>query len=343
MQFTLFELAEHTGARLSGSGDVVIDKVADITDGEQGSIVFVSNTRYTRHLETTAASAVIITEPMREHCEKPALITDNPRAVFSRIALLLNPLPRVEPWISPDAVIAEDAHIDPSARVEACVVVQQGVKIGPGSWVSPGCVLEKNVSIGANTRLFANVTIGEDCVIGDNTILHSGVVIGADGFGFVWDRDAYLKVPQLGSVHIGDDVEIGANTSIDRGAIGDTVIENGVKIDNQIQLGHNDHVGEHTTISGLTGVAGSVKIGKKCVIGGGVGIGDNLEIADNVVLAGRSNVAKSIKEPGMYASVIPVVEAGVWRRILGRIKQLDQLAGRVRALELKNKSNNTGD
>ncbi len=337
MQFTLFELAEKTGASLSGSGDIIIDKVADITSGEKGSIVFVSNTKYTKYLESTDAAAVIITEKMRQNCNKPALVTDNPRAVFSRIALLLYPPAGVDPWISPHAVIAEDAEIDPSARIEACVVIQAGVTVGPGTWISPGCVLEKHVSIGANTRLFANVTIGEDCIIGHNNILHSGVVVGADGFGFVWDGDAYVKVPQLGKVRIGNDVEIGANTSIDRGAIGDTIIENGVKIDNQIQLGHNDHVGEHTTISGHTGIAGSVKIGKNCIIGGGVGIGDNLEIADNVILTGRSSVPNSIKEPGIYASVVPIVEAGKWRRILGRIKQLDQLAKRIKALELKNK------
>lgn len=337
MQFTLLELAEKTGAVLSGPGDIIIDKVADITDGLDRSIVFVSNPRYTRYLKNTGAAAVIVTEAMLEHCDKPALVTDNPRAAFSRVALLLNPLPDVEPWVSPHAVVDDDADIDPSARIEACVVVKKGVKIGPGTWISPGCVLEENAAIGAHTRLFANVTVGEGCSVGNSTIVHSGVVIGADGFGYVWDRDAYVKVPQLGSVRIGDNVEIGANTSIDRGAIGDTIVENGVKIDNQIQLGHNDHVGEHTTISGHTGIAGSVKIGKNCVIGGGVGIGDNLEIADNVVLTGRSSVPNSIKEPGMYASVMPAVEARKWRRIIGWIKQLDELAKRIKALELKNK------
>jgi len=337
MQYTLSELAEQTGAGLSGSGDIIIEKVADITSGEQGSIVFVSNAKYTKHLKTTDASAVIITDKMLQSCDKPALVTENPRVVFSKVALLLNPLPKVEPWISPHAVIAEDADVDPSSRIEACVVIQSGVSIGPGTWLSPGCVLEKNVRIGANTRLFANVTIGEGCTVGDNTILHSGAVIGADGFGFVWDQDAYMKVPQLGSVCIGNSVEIGANTTIDRGAIGDTIVEDGVKIDNLVQLGHNDHVGEHTTMSGQSGISGSVKIGRKCVIGGGVGIGDNLEITDNVILAGRSNVANSIKEPGMYAAVIPVVEARKWRRILARIKQLDELAKRIKALESKNK------
>jgi len=336
MRYTLSELAEATGSVLSGSGEIIIEKVADIYNGEQGSIVFVSNAKYAKHLETTAASAVIITEKMLQACDKPALVTDIPRVVFSKVALLLNPLPKVEPWISPHAVIAEDADVDPSARIEACVVIQSGVSIGPGTWLSPGCVLEKDVKIGANTRLFANVTVGEGCTIGDNSILHSGAVIGADGFGFVWDQDAYMKVPQLGSVRIGNDVEIGANTTIDRGAIGDTIVENGVKLDNLVQIAHNDHVGEHTTMSGQSGLAGSVKVGRKCIIGGGVGVADNLEIADNVILAGRSNVANSIAEPGMYAAVIPVVEARKWRRILGRIKQLDELAKRIKALELQN-------
>lgn len=336
MPYTLSELAEETGARLYGSGDVIIDRVADITDGIEGSIVFVSDSRYAKHLQTTAATAVIATEEILQGYNRPALVTENPRVIFSRIALLLNPVPAVKPWISPHAVIADDAVIDSSARIEACVVIQSGVSIGAGAWISPGCVVEKNVRIGANTRLFANVTIGEGCSVGDNNILHSGVVIGADGFGFVWDQNSYMKVPQLGSVQIGNDVEIGANTTIDRGAIGNTVVEDGVKIDNQIQLGHNDHVGEHTTISGHTGIAGSVKIGRNCVIGGGVGIGDNLEIADRVILTGRTNVANSIKEPGMYASVIPAIAAGKWRRILARIKQLDDLAKRIKALESKN-------
>jgi UDP-3-O-[3-hydroxymyristoyl] glucosamine N-acyltransferase len=299
MQYTLSALAEKTGAGLSGSGDIVVEKVSDITSGEQGSIVFVSNTKYTRHLKTTAASAVIITDKMLQVCDKPALVTDNPRAVFAKIALLLNPLPVVEPWISPHAVIADDAEV--------------------------------------NTRLFANVTIGEGCTIGDNNILHSGAVIGADGFGFVWDQDSYIKVPQLGSVNIGNNVEIGANTAIDRGAIGDTIIEDGVKLDNLVQLGHNVHIGEHTTMSGQCGVAGSAKVGKKCILGGDVAISDNIEIADNVILTGRSSVSNSISESGMYSSAVTVVEARLWRRILGRIKQLDELAKRIKALESTNK------
>jgi UDP-3-O-[3-hydroxymyristoyl] glucosamine N-acyltransferase len=335
MPFTLYELADITGAGLSGPGETIIDSVADITNGKAGSIVFVSNTKYTKYLRDTGASAIIASEKMLAGCQKPALVTEQPRVVFSKIAQLLNPPPEIQPCISPHAVIAENADIDPSARIEACVVVQSGVSIGAGTWVSPGCVIEKNARIGVNTRLFANVTVGENCTVGDHSVLHSGAVIGADGFGFVWDKDAYIKVPQLGCVQIGNDVEIGANTTIDRGTIGNTIVENGVKIDNLVQLGHNVHIGEHTAISGQSGLAGSVKLGRKCIVGGGVAISDNLEIADNVTLAGRSNVANSIKEPGIYASVIPVVEAGKWRRILTRIRQLDDLARRIKALESK--------
>jgi len=337
MAFTLQQLADNTGARLAGSGDVLIESVADIAGGKVGSIIFAASGKYAKYLNTTDASAVIASENILAGCDKPGLVTDHPRVVFAKIAALLHPAPEVRPWISPDAVIADDADIDASARIEACVVVQAGASIGPGTWISPGCVIEDNVRIGANVRLYANVTIGADCVVGDNSVLHSGAVIGADGFGFVWDTDRYIKVPQLGTVHIGKDVEIGANTSVDRGAIGATVIENGVKIDNQIQIGHNDHIGEHTTISGHTGIAGSVKVGRKCIIGGAVAISDNLEIADDVVLTGRSNVANSIKHAGVYASVIPVIEANKWRRILARIKQLDDLAKRIKDLESKNK------
>ena len=337
MSFTLAELAEKTGAIVSGDSGTVIDSVADIDKGKPGSIVFVSNKKYAGHLETTDAAAVIVTEDLREKTNKPALVSANPRLAFSKIALLLNPVAVIEPGISPDAVVAEDATIDPSARVEACAVIKSGASIGAGSCISACSVIEENASIGAGTMLYPNVTIGEGCAVGNDCILHAGSVIGADGFGYVWDEeaDAYMKVPQLGNVRIGNDVEIGSNTSIDRGAIGDTVVEDGVKIDNQTQIGHNDHIGRNTTISGSSGIAGSVIVGQNCIFGGGVAIGDNLEIADKVVLTGRTSVANTIKEPGMYSSALPAVEARKWRRIYARIKNLDELAMRVKALEKK--------
>ena len=339
MSFTLSELADKSGARLAGDGNTVIDKVAAVNSGESGSIIFVSNRKYARYLPDTKASAVIVTEDLLERCSTPALVANSPRLVFSRIALLLNPDPIIEPWISPDAVIADDATVDKTSRIEACAVIKSGARVGADTLISSGCVVENNVTIGNNCRLFANVTIGHDCTIGNNTILHSGAVIGADGFGFVWDDDAgnYMKVPQLGNVVIGNDVEVGANTAIDRGAIGDTIVEDGVKLDNLIQLGHNDHIGENTTISGFTGIAGSVKVGQKCVIGGGVGMADNIEIADNIIIAGRSTIGNDLSEPGMYASPIPAIEASKWFRIIRRIKNLDELAKRVKKLESEKK------
>ena len=326
-----------TGTIVSGDGSTVVENVADIDNGTSGSIVFVSNTKYAKHLDTTEASAVIVTEALIDRCNKPALIAKSPRLVFSRIALMLNPAPAIEPGISPHAVVADDASIDPTAQVEACAVIQSGVTVAANSRIAACCVIEENASIGAGTVLHPNVTIGADCSIGDNCILFAGAVIGADGFGYVWDEDddAYMKVPQLGNVRIGNGVEIGSNTSIDRGAIGDTVIEDGVKIDNQTQIGHNDHIGRNTTISGSSGIAGSVKIGKNCVIGGGVGMADNIEIADQVILTGRTNVANTIKEPGMYSSTITAIEARKWRRIYARIKNLDELGKRVKELEKK--------
>ena len=337
MSFTLAELAEKTGTIVSGDSGTVIESVADIDKGVPGSIVFVSNAKYARHLETTDAAAVIVTEDLLQKCNKPALVSASPRLAFSKIALLLNPIEQIEAGISPDAVVAEDAAVDPSARIEACAVIKSGATVGAGSCISACSVIEKNASIGAGTMLYPNVTIGEGCTVGNDCILHAGAVIGADGFGYVWDdeADAYMKVPQLGNVRIGNDVEIGSNTSIDRGAIGDTVIEDGVKIDNQTQIGHNDHIGRNTTISGSSGIAGSVVIGENCVLGGGVAIGDNLESADKVYLTGRTNVANTIKEPGWYSSAIPAIEARKWRRIYARIKNLDELAMRVKALEKK--------
>ena len=337
MPFTLTELAEITGADVSGDSSTVIESVADIDNGVPGSIVFVSNKKYAGHLQTTEATAVIVTEDLLEKCNKPALVSASPRLAFSKIALRLNPVAEIEAGISPDAVVADDATIDPSARIEACAVIKSGATVGAGSCISACSVIEKNASIGAGTMLYPNVTIGEGCTVGNDCILHAGTVIGADGFGYVWDEetDAYMKVPQLGNVRIGNGVEIGSNTSIDRGAIGDTVIEDGVKIDNQTQIGHNDHIGRNTTISGSSGIAGSVVIGENCIIGGGVGIGDNLEIADKVVLTGRTNVANTIKEPGMYSSTLTAIEARKWRRIFARLKNLDELAMRVKALEKK--------
>ena len=333
MIFTLAELAAATGARLHGDGGCRIRQVADISSAGEGSIAYVYNPRYVKYLKSTGASAVIVTEELLDACHAPALVTPTPRLVFARVAALLNPTPQATPGISANAVVAVDAHVDSSACIEAGAVIGIGASIGAGAWIGPGCVIEAGASIGNNTRLRANITIGADCVIGDNNIVHAGVVIGADGFGFEPDGGAWCKIPQLGCVRIGNDVEIGANTTIDRGSLGDTVIGNGVKIDNQIQIGHNVRIGDHTVISACTCIAGSTKIGSHCLIGGSVGIRDNIEITDNVMITGRTLVSRSITKAGSYSSSTPMDETANWRRNAARFRQLDDIARRLNKLE----------
>jgi len=258
---------------------------------------------------------------------------DNPYLGYARAAALLNPPARQAGGIHPQAWISDGAQVDPSAWVGPQAVVEAGSKVGAGSYLGPGCVLERNVVIGQGTRLVANVTICATVTIGDRGLIHPGVVIGADGFGIANDEGVWVKVPQLGSVRIGDDVEIGANTAIDRGALEDTVIENGVKLDNLVQVGHNVHIGEHTAIAGCAAIAGSARIGRRCTVGGMVAIAGHLEIADDVHLTACSAVPRSIPKPGIYSSGMPIQDNKAWRRTIARLRQLDELARRVKELE----------
>jgi UDP-3-O-[3-hydroxymyristoyl] glucosamine N-acyltransferase len=333
MIYTLAELAAEAGARLHGDGSCQIRQVADISSAGEGSIAYVYNQRYAKYLTSTRASAVIVTDELLASCPAPALVTRSPRLVFARVAAMLNPPPVAPAGTSSRAVVAEDANIDSSACIEAGAVIGRGVSIGAGAWIGPGCVIEAGARIGNHTRLRANITIGADCVLGDNNIVHAGVVIGADGFGFEPDGETWCKIPQLGTVQIGNDVEIGASTTIDRGSLGDTVIGDGVKIDNQIQIGHNVRIGNHTVISACTCIAGSTKIGSHCLIGGSVGIRDNIEITDNVMITGRTLVSRSITKAGSYSSSTPMDETVKWRRNAARFRQLDEIARRLKKLE----------
>jgi UDP-3-O-[3-hydroxymyristoyl] glucosamine N-acyltransferase len=348
MIFTLAELAAGTGASLHGDGSCRIRQVADISSAGEGSIAYVYNQRYAKYLKSTGASAVILTEELLDACPTPALVTVSPRLVFARVASMLNPTPKTPPGISSRAVVAADAHVDSSACIEAGAVVGSGACVSAGAWIGPGCVIEAGAMIGQNTRLRANITIGNDCVLGDNNIVHAGVVIGADGFGFEPDGESWCKIPQLGRVRIGNDVEIGASTTIDRGSLGDTVIGDGVKIDNQIQIGHNVQIGNHTVISACTCIAGSTRIGSHCLIGGSVGIRDNIEITDNVMITGRTLVSRSITKAGSYSSSTPMDETANWRRNAARFRQLDEIARRLKKLETEtghgiSKPENTND
>lgn len=337
MAINLSELARLTGSQLHGD-DCLIENVADINHAASGQLAFVYNAKYLDAISMSNASAIVIKQEWLEHCDKPALVSKDPRLDFARIATLLNPVERTAPaGISKSAHIADDAVIGAEVSIAHNVVIGQGASIGDHVQIGPGTVIANNVHIGDETIIHANVVVEHDIRIGSRCTIFSGVVIGTDGFGYVHDGGSYLKVPQLGSVIIGDDVDIGANSTIDRGALLDTVIDDGVKLDNQVQVAHNVAIGEHTVISSYTGIAGSAKIGKNCLIGGGVGIRDNIEIVDNVIITGRTFVSSSIKKAGSYSSSVLVDETRNWKKNVMRFKHLDEMARRIKELE-KNKA-----
>ena len=330
---TLGEIAVRFGCELDGDPDTRVTGVATLQDARTGQLSFFANAAYRRQLETTAASAVILAPDAAGDCPVARLVHPNPYATYARAAALLHPQPAYPPGIHSSAVIDPSAEIAGDASIGAHVTIEAGVQIGAGARIGPGSVLMQGSRVGALTVLTARVTLCHGVQVGARCLLHPGVVLGADGFGIAQDAGRWVKVPQVGSLEVGDDVEIGANTTIDRGAIGDTVIEEGVKLDNQIQVGHNVRIGAHTAVAAMVGIAGSTRIGRHCMIAGQAGIGGHLEICDRVVLMGRAMVTNSIREPGMYASGIPVEEAGQWRRGVARYRQLGKMSERLRRLE----------
>lgn len=335
MGYQLSELAERTGSKLEGD-DCLIDGIAEISSAVSGEIAFISNPKYVEFLATTRASALIIKAEFLGECQCPALLAENPRLIYAKVARLLYPPPLADAGISKNAFVSKLAVIDETASIADGAVISAGVSIGAGAQIGAGSVIEADAVIGSNTRISANVTVGHGSEVGDNCILHSGVVLGADGFGFVKDGEVYIKIPQIGNVHIGNDVEIGANTTIDRGALENTVIGNGVKLDNQIQIAHGVTIGDNTVVSSATAIAGSTHIGSGCLIGGLVGIVEHLTIADNVMITGRTMVSHSITEAGSYSSGTPMDTTRNWRKNSARFRRLDELAKRVAKLE-KNK------
>lgn len=333
MSLTLSEIANKLNVEFVGDGNCSVERVSDIANAQAGSITFVSDSKYKKHLLETKASVVILNAGLKEQCNVPCIVTDQPRLVYAKVAHLLHPQPVKSTKISSRALIHESVKLGDDVGVEEGVIIQRDSHIAADTFIGAGVVIGENVVIGSRVKIYPNVTILDRCVIGDDCILHSGVVIGADGFGFVPDNGEYLKIPQIGRVLIGNNVEIGANTTIDRGAIDDTVIGNGVKIDNQIQIAHNVTIGDHTVISAATAIAGTTKIGKHCLIGGCVAIRDHVEITDNVIITGRTLVSKSIAEPGSYSSSTPIDETINWRKNSARFRSLDVLARRVKQLE----------
>lgn len=335
MKYTLGELAEHVSGKVKGDATCVIESVATLQHAKENQISFLTNPAYRSQLNSSKAGAVIMSAADAENCtiNINALISHNPYAAYAKIAALLSPPENYAAGIDSHAYIAADAKISKRASIAAAAVIESGVIIADDVRIGSGCVIQKNVKIGAGSILVANVTVAHDCVIGERNIIHPGVVIGADGFGQAMDQGVWIKVPQLGGVVIGDDVEIGANTTIDRGAIEDTIIEDNVKLDNQIQVAHNVKIGAHTAIAGCSAIAGSTKIGKHCRIAGMVGIVGHLEIADNVTVTAKSLVTHSIKQAGVYSAGTPLEPNLQWRKNTIRFKHLDEMAKRLNALE----------
>jgi UDP-3-O-[3-hydroxymyristoyl] glucosamine N-acyltransferase len=322
--FSLGELAVRFGLELAGDPNTRVSHVATLAQATPGSLSFLANSKYRKGLRTTRAGAVVLSAADAESCPVAALIGPNPYLSYARIAELLHPESKAVPGVHPTAVVSPSARVAASATVGPLAVIEEDVEIGERAVVGPGCVVQRGARIGADTRLVARVNLYPEVVLGERGLVHAGAVIGADGFGFAPDRGTWFKVPQVGSVRIGDDVEIGANTTIDRGAIGDTVVEHGAKLDNQIQVGHNVTIGAHTAIAACTGISGSTTIGQRCLIGGMVGFAGHLNIADDVMITGCSLVSASIREAGSYSSGMPTVPTRAWRRMVAHFRRFGE-------------------
>lgn len=333
MAYTLGEIANQIGATLHGNPEHRIYNVATLEKATGRDLSFFSNRRYMKALKQTRAGAVILKQEDLPACNVIALTVEDPYLAFARVSRLLHPLPDVSPGIHPTASIDESAEVHPSAWIGAHVDIGADARIGENVSVAAGCSIGRQVVIGNGTRFMANVTVYHEVTIGSHCLVHAGVVIGADGFGIANDRGKWIKIPQTGSVIIGDDVELGANTTIDRGALDNTVIGNGVKIDNQVQIGHNVQIGDDTAIAGCVAIAGSTCIGERCMIGGACGISGHIDICDDVILMAMTGVANSIREPGVYASGLPAMDVKLWRKNVVTFKQLYAMNTRIRKIE----------
>ena len=333
MKLSLSKLAEITQSQVHGDDNCQITGVATLLSATPGTISFLSNRKYQNQLESTQASAVIVHPDDLGSCPVNALINNNVYATYARVASALNPQCKPKGGVHPTAVIGQDCSISPEATVAANVVIENNVVIGANTYIGPSSVIQTGCRLGSGGELVANVVLCHGTQIGDNFLIHPGVVIGGDGYGIAKDGTDWIKVPQLGCVIIGNDVEIGANTTIDRGALDNTQIGDGVKLDNQIQVAHNVIIGAHTAIAGCTGIAGSTVIGKHCAIGGAAVILGHLQIVDNVQITAMSMVTKSIRKAGIYSSGTPMLPNGEWRRNYARYRKLDSYIRRLIVLE----------
>ena len=338
-EVTLGTIAAQLGGELIGPTELRISRIGSLEGATPGTISFLVHPRYVSQLEASQAGCVIVGPAQREGATArgAAIVTPDPYLYFARLTQwwAARVRPPVPAGVHGSAIIDSSARVAASAAIGAWVVVEAGASIGEGVVIGPHGVVGAGARIGAASRLAARVTLGERCTIGERCIVHSGVVIGADGFGFAPSEGRWEKIEQLGAVRIGNDVEIGANTCIDRGALEDTVIEDGVKLDNLIQIGHNVHIGAHTAMAGCVGVAGSARIGAHCTVGGGAIVLGHLSLADHVHISAATVVTRSIVKPGQYSGVFPIDDNASWEKNAATLRQLHSLRDRLRALEKK--------
>lgn len=333
ISYRLSELAAVVGGSVNGDGEALIHGVAPIQSAQAGQLCFLDNPKYRQYLDTTQASAVVLAPDFVERCPTSSIVINNPYLAYAKIAECYHVRDRVPVGCHASAVIDPSATLAADVRIGAHVVIGPNCQIASGVEIYPGCVIGANCQIGSESLIHPNVTLYENVIIGERVTLHSGAVIGADGFGLAQDKGVWRNIPQLGRVIIGNDTDVGANTTIDRGALEDTIIGQGVKLDNLIQIAHNVVIGDNTAVAGCAGISGSTQIGKNCIIGGGAGIAGHLTITDNVVITGMAGVSRSIHEPGMYSSGTSVQPNREWRKNSARFHQLDAMARRLRDLE----------
>ena len=331
--YSAAQLAERFGLTLQGDATVAVAGVATLSNASPSQLAFLANPRYRAQLDTTRAGIVVMRPGDAGAHGGTALLAEDPYSAFARISALFEHRPTAVPGVHPSASIAGDARVDAGAEVGAFVSIGARSTIGAGAIIGPGCVIGADCVVGEGCELVANVTLVRNVRLGRRVLIHPGAVLGADGFGLAMEAGRWLKVPQHGGVVVGDDCEIGANTTIDRGALEDTVLEEDVRLDNQIQVGHNVHIGAHTAMAGCSAVAGSARIGRYCLIGGGAGVLGHLELCDRVVVTAMTLVTHSIREPGEYSSGTPLMDNRSWRKSAARFKQLDALARRMRAAD----------
>lgn len=332
-EFTLAEIALAIGAELKGDGECMLSGLASLEQASVSDLTFLSSQSYEKYLGDTKAGAVILTPSSVDMFEGNKLLVDDPYSAYARASAIFDPRPKRAVGVHPSAVVSDSAQISDTASIGANSVIGDNVVIGDGCEIYPGVVIGEDCTIGDGCLLYANVSLYSNTRIGNRVIIHSATVIGSDGFGFAPTKSGWVKIHQIGGVVIGDDVEIGSSTSIDRGAIGDTVIKKGVIIDNQVHIAHNVEVGENTAIAGCVGIAGSTVIGKNCTVAGAVAINGHITIADNTHFHGGTIVTKGIKEAGVYASAPPMQDVKKWRRTAVRYSQLDEIVNRIKNLE----------